>query len=131
MMHDLPQRIRMTLIYALPLLWTLLLIITLNLTNPLQGGPAGVLLVFCLIYLVLSSFLFMVVDLAFRAYGFLRRQTHSSGRRVYYVTSTLALGPVFMLALNTLGSLDWQEVLLVLLFVCAGCFYVIRQTRSS
>lgn len=130
-MHILPKHFKLIFLYCLPIVWILALILVLNLTNPLHGGPLGVLVVFCLLYLCVSSLLFALVDLVMRFYALIRQRTYIADRRTYYVSSTLALAPVFMLALNTLGSLDWQEVLLVILLISVGCFYVVRQTRIA
>lgn len=58
-----------------------------------------------------------------------RPSSRFSMKRGYYVVSIVGLAPVLFVALNTLGQLDILEIVLILLLVGLGCFYVVR--RSS
>lgn len=111
----------------LPFVWLILILAALHVTSPLNVGPAGTLLLFCLFYAFLSS-LFLVILLALGklAKPLVKRDLISI-RTAYWLASVLALGPVFMLALNTLGQLGFIEVILVVLLVTIGSFYVLRR----
>lgn len=109
------------------------LFIVLNVVTPLALGPAGILLVFGLIYIVVVSFSYSFVSLALSIllrFGLMKHSSLLPGRRLYYLISFMSLGPVFLLALNSLGQLEWKDFLLVLLLISIGSFYVLRKTRS-
>lgn len=118
------------LAYALPFFWLLAIVFVLNFTSPLALGPAGILLVFGVFYAAINSLLF--AGLYFFSYV-VRRLTKKqlSVRKAYYIASVLALGPVFMMALNTLGQLGVVEVLLVVVLLVTACFYVVRRSESN
>lgn len=117
------------LVYALPVFLLVAIIFVLQLTSPLALGPAGILCVFGLFYAAINSALFAA--LYFAAFVVNRfSKKHFSTRKAYYVASVLALGPVFMMALNTLGQLGLVEVLLVVVLLGIACFYVIRRSES-
>lgn len=119
--------------YLLPLGAFIALFIVLNVVTPLALGPAGILLVFGLIYIVVVSFSYSFVSLALSIllrFGLMKHSSLLPGRRLYYLISFMSLGPVFLLALNSLGQLEWKDFLLVLLLISIGSFYVLRKTRS-
>lgn len=119
-------------IIILPILWSLCLFIFTNITSPLQNGPMSVLAVFTLIYLIIESTLYLVVLMLYKILQiFGRRLPPLERKQTYYFVSVIALAPVFILALNTLGKLDVKEVLLVVLLVAVGCFYVLRMGRKT
>jgi hypothetical protein len=121
------KHLKIFAVVGLPLVWVLLLLLVLNITNPIEGGPLSVLAFFILIYLAASSLMYVI------AYGLMKVvQTFGwrsplSARRLYYLVSVLALGPVFLLALNTLGQLELKDIVLVTLLLVLGCFYVLRR----
>lgn len=112
---------------GLPLLWIVLLVLVVNITNPIENGPLSVLAVFILIYLSVTSVMYVVsygVTKLLQAFGW---RSGLSSRKLYYLVSVLGLGPVFLLALNTLGQLEFKDVVLVTLLLLLGCFYVLRR----
>ena len=123
------KRLELLTIYVLPAIWLVILMVVFNATSPLKSGPLSVLLVFVLIYLLVSSTLYMVVFSIMGILKLLSLARPMPKRLVYYLVSVIALGPVFILALNTLGQLDPKDVILVLVLLSLGCFYVVR--RSS
>ena len=112
----------------MPVVWLVFIYLVINETSPLKIGPVGVLLIFILFYALFSSSLFVVAHLGGKLWQLVTHCAMLSVRRMYYVASTLAFGPVFLIALNTLGQLGWIEVVLVVLLVSLGTFYVIRRT---
>src|SRR5688572_24237554 len=117
-------------IYLAPILSMLLLGVVLNVTNPLQAGPPVILLVFVLIYLLVLSVMVAVSHAVGAIIKMLRPQKPFSLRRWYYVLSVASLGPVFFVALNTLGQLEIIEVLLITVLIALGCFYVLRRSAK-
>ena len=117
-------------IYAAPVIALLALGFVLNTTNPLQSGPLIILAVFVLIYVVIVSILSAALHLVTTVVRMVRPDSRFSVRRGYYVVSIVALAPVLFVALNTLGQLDILEIILILLLVGLGCFYVIRRSTK-
>ena len=123
---------RIILLYSAPFFWAAITLFVVNHTSPLQIGPAGILLVFILFYALTASFLFVVAHVANKVWCVISKRKSVSMRRIYYLTSVVAFGPVFMIALNTLGQLGPTEIVLVWVLIILGGFYVSRRTvRSS
>ncbi|MGH7196179.1 MAG: hypothetical protein ACREGJ_00225 [Candidatus Saccharimonadales bacterium] len=123
------QRLRVPALYLLPLFLFLIIMLVLNLTSPLQAGPAGILLVFGLFYLFACSLFYIATHIVFKVWRLVKGVSPALERRTYYLVSVIALGPIFLIALNTLGELNIREVILVSLLVAIGCFYVLKRTR--
>lgn len=124
--------IRLLAIYGLPLVWGIILLLFVNITNPLDSGPLSVLVVFILIYLFISSLLYAAVFNVVRVLKLMKVSNKlPSMRIIYYLTSVVALGPVFLLALNTINQLDPKDVALVIILVGLGCFYVVRRATKE
>ncbi len=99
-------------------------------TTPSSIHPLGILAVFVLIYVlalgVLTFFVFWGGQFMRRIY----KRPGSMGlsfRRAYLYGSVLALAPVMVVGVASIGRLDFYQVLLVILFECAACFYVARR----
>lgn len=131
MMFHNSKIIRVIAIIGLPFFWALCIFIFMNMTSPLKSGPFSVLIVFGMIYLFVTSLLYALVLAIGRISQFFDKKLPLSKRRLYYLISVISFGPVFILALNTLGQLDIKEVLLVILLLCIGCFYVLRRSRRE
>jgi hypothetical protein len=117
--------------YSLPFVWAICLFVFLNVTSPLRNGPLSVLVTFVLIYLLITSTLFCVTLVILKVARFLGWHKTLPSKTVYYLVSVIALGPVFVLALNTLGQLEIKDVILVILLLIVGCFYVLRRSRKE
>jgi hypothetical protein len=124
------KRFEILAIYALPVLWLISLMVLFNATSPLKSGPLSVLFAFVLIYLLVSSTLYMAVFSIMSILRLLSLAKPMSKRLVYYLVSVIALGPVFILALNTLGQLDPKDIVLVVVLLSLGCFYVVRRSAK-
>lgn len=112
-----------------------LLLVLLNVTTPSTSGAAIVLFVFLLGYIT------VVVFMAFLLWGINRvivktsaefRRPHQNYRlslkKSYYYASVVALAPVILVSLQSVGGVGGYEVFLVLLFVTLGCVYIARRT---
>ena len=128
---DWSARIRLISTVSLPFIWGVCLFIFMNATSPLQSGPLSVLAFFTLSYLFVTSALYAAVLSTYKVASAFGMKRPLRRKMIYYLVSVIALGPVFMLALNTLGQLDIKEILLVMILVFLGCFYVARRGRRG
>lgn len=112
------------------LLATVALGLILNMSEPSSAGPLVILLVFILMYaitLVLTTFLIYYVSLL------VIRITHRNYvsltmRRAYYFATIIALAPVILIGLQSIGGLEVHEVVLVIVFTGLGLLYVARRS---
>ncbi|HET9412231.1 MAG TPA: hypothetical protein VFO38_05305 [Candidatus Saccharimonadales bacterium] len=125
------QHVKTIFIAGLPVFWGGLLFIFLNVTSPLQSGPLSVLIAFALFYFFVVTLLYAVMVGIFKVGQLFGWKKFYPGRQLYYVVSVIGLGPVFLIALNTLGQLEFKEVVLVALLIAVGCFYVVRRNQKG
>ncbi len=130
-MAKINKTLRTCLLYAMPLVWLICIVLVLNHTSPLKIGPVGILLVFILFYAFGSSVLFVLAHAITKLLHLVLRRQVIAPRRLYYVASIIALAPVFMIALNTLGQLRWIEITLVVALISLGVFYSLRRTAQA
>lgn len=123
------------LLSIIGLVATRLLLILITTTPPADAGAMGILVVFLLSYVVLVCGLtFIVWSLAKivnrigKRIGVLRSTYIVDLKKSYYYSSVLALGPIIVVSLQSVGGVGIYEVCLVLLFVFLGCLYVSRRT---
>ncbi len=123
------------LLSIIGLVATGLLLILITTTPPADAGAMGILVVFLLSYVVLVCGLtFIVWSLAKivnrigKRIGVLRSTYIVDLKKSYYYSSVLALGPIIVVSLQSVGGVGIYEVCLVLLFVFLGCLYVSRRT---
>lgn len=112
-----------------------LLVFIFTKTTPTTAGPIGVLAVFiCLYILFLSVISFALYYSQFilkyiAKFFYLKKPPKSlSWQRSYYYSTVLALGPVILLGLGTVGQVNLYESLLVILFMILGCFYIAKRS---
>lgn len=129
-MQKLNQQLKKYLPYSLPIVSFVGLVILLNRTNPLDVGPAGILLVFGLAYVFISSALYLVLTLVIMLFAYFITINTASRRKLYYLSSIIALAPVFLLALNSIGQLELKDFILVLMLVGFACFYVVKRRQA-
>lgn len=113
-----------------------LLLALLQVTNPSTAGPLGILAVFFLLYVIIlgvTAELLWIGSYAFekvaRRITVKRPPTRMTLAKAYYISTVVALGPVMMLAMKSIGSLGVYEAILIVLFVAIALLYVLR--RSS
>lgn len=112
-----------------------LLVYILLATTPAEAGAIGVLAVFLLFYIVSVVVLtFFIVGIQYVIGKLVYGDTPASEkyrkgvRRPYYFASVLALGPVMLVSLRSVGSIGVTEVFLVAILMAIGYLYVSRQT---
>lgn len=124
-------RLKLFAVLGLPVFWGVLLLVFINVTSPLQSGPLSVLAIFALGYLFITSVLYVLILSVYKVGRLFGWQRVAAQKQLYYLVSVVGFGPVFLLALNTLGQLEVKEVILVTLLITIGCFYVVRRGRNS
>jgi len=129
-MDKLSKYLTMPFLFALPAIWLACIFFVLNITSPLVVGPAGILLLFGLGYAFISSLLYVLLHLFVKILVKLTGKRIMSERRLYYLSCVIGLGPLFLLALNTLGKLGIVEIVLVVLLVGLACFYILRRSEA-
>ncbi len=112
-----------------------LLVVLLQTTTPATIGPLGILFIFVLMYLsVLSALTFLifvtskfVVRLASNI--MIRRSVEPlSLLKSYYFSSALALVPVMLIGMQSVGEVSFYELLLIVTFVVISCVYIAKRT---
>ncbi len=108
----------------------------LTFTSPATAGPFGLLVIFITAYLtfvgLISFFLFginrlivmvtsgMTAQKPFRAMQF---------KRAYYYSTVLAAAPVMLIGLQSVQSIGFYEIVLVVLFEVVACLYVSKRMK--
>lgn len=107
------------------------LLFIMQVTNPNSAGPAGILAVFFLSYVVIFGLLTRLIHIAgwlaakLMAPARLRRPVRPlSLPHAAYIASIVAMAPVMLMAISSVGKLGVYEVFLVIAFVGLGIFYV-------
>lgn len=126
-MQQTKSQLKKYLPYLLPIMSFVGLTVLLNRTNPLDVGPAGILLVFGLVYVFISSSLYLLLTLVMMLIVYFVTIRPTSRRKLYYLASIIAFAPVFLLALNSIGQLELKDFVLVFCLVGLACFYVIKR----
>ena len=100
-------------------------------TSPADAGPFGLLTIFITAYLtfvgMISFFLCGVNRLMIMVSpkGTVKKTVRSfTFKRAYYYSTVLALAPVLLVGLQSVGSISFYEVGLVILFEIIACVYV-------
>jgi uncharacterized protein (DUF58 family) len=112
-----------------------LLVTLLQTTTPATIGPLGILIVFILMYVsvlcVLTFLLFSVsrvVEKITTSFTVKRAIHQLSLRKSYYFSSVIALAPVMVVGMQSVGEVSFYEVMLVILFVAISCIYIAKRT---
>lgn len=96
--------------------------------SPSTIHPIGILAAFILIYMlalgVLSFFVYSAVNIMGRLW---RRPVKISLKNAYFYASVLALAPVMLIGMRSIGRANVYEVFLVIIFEVVACFYISRQ----
>lgn len=105
-------------------------------TTPSTIGPLGILFAFVLMYIavlgVLTFLLFGInkVIVKFSTSTVVRRPIgRMSLGRSYYFASVIALAPVMIIGMQSVGEVGIYELMLVVLFVAIACIYIAKRTK--
>lgn len=121
-------------VFGICLLLLVTSLLMLQLTTPQMVGPLGVLAFFilvyicfaCLVYLLLSLLIGLIKKSATKG-KWLARLESVSDRKLYYYASFMALAPVIVLGMRSVGLIRPVDMLLVVVFQLLGCFYISRR----
>ncbi|NCU29779.1 hypothetical protein EOM60_04185 [Candidatus Saccharibacteria bacterium] len=112
----------------------LVLLLLMNFTSPSTAGPLGILAVFLLIYVASVSFIYLVLRnvATFLAKvsrpGLLKLALEgTSPLKLYYYSSILALSPVILLGMQSVGGVRWMDLTLLIVFEILACFYIYKR----
>lgn len=113
-----------------------LLIVLLNSTTPSWPGPLGVLAVFIFAYLSSLGLVAYLIYWSSRLSSYLSRHFTSRKpllaldfKRSYYFATVLAIAPVIFIGLQSVGNVGPYEILLVVIFVSLGIFYISKRAK--
>ena len=106
------------LIPVFSLVAAVILLVMLNFTTPAGIGPLGVLVFFTAVYVLMLGVATQVVKVFQKIMG------KQVGRKSYLYGAVVAFGPIMLLLAQSLGSMSWVTVGLVVVFVFLGCFLV-------
>lgn len=113
-----------------------LLAVILQTTTPTVIGPLGILFVFILIYIValgvltfLLRFASRLLAKATRSLTVRRPMRELTVGRSYYFSSILALGPVMLVGMQSVGEVGIYDMLLLVVFITISCIYIAKRSR--
>ena len=113
-----------------------LLAVMLQVTTPATVGPLGLLFVFILLYVAsLSALTFFIFAMSRVAARLARSVMVRRPLRIltmsqaYYYGSVIALAPVMLLGMQSVGAVGIYEALLVVVFVVLGCVYIAKRSQ--
>lgn len=106
----------------------------LNNTTPSSAGAFGVLCVFLFAYLItmsVMSFLISGISRLIRFFAHLvaahRPVQVISLQHAYYYATILALAPVMLISMTSVGKIGFYEVCLIAILEILGCLYVTKR----
>lgn len=97
-------------------------------TSPSTIHPLGILAVFILLYLlVLGALTFFMFAVARTINSFRKKKQEIRIQQVYYYASVLALAPVMIIGMRSIGHAGVYDIALILLFEIVACFYIAKR----
>ncbi len=103
-------------------------------TSPSTIHPVGILAVLILFYLlalgVLTFLMYGLMILFTRLRqrpGVSSEVTAASLRRIYYYATVLALAPVLMIGMRSIGRGTAWDIVLIVIFEIIACFYIAKR----
>lgn len=119
----LPKTLSLSMLVAFVLLSALM-----QVTSPSTIHPAGILLIYILLYvLALGALTFFLVGVSSIFVALRVTKKRFTTTKAYYYGSVLALAPVVLLAMRSIGRLTAYEVILVAIFESIAIFYISRR----
>lgn len=110
------------------------LALLISMTTPASAGAFGVLCVFLLVYLLLVSLgtfglygLSRCIAAAMRVVASARPLEQLSLQHAYYYATVLAIAPVVLVSIASVGAVGLPEIGLVLAFELIGCVYITKR----
>lgn len=105
-------------------------VVLVHTVTPMSVGPLGVLAFFVCLYIATASICYLVMAavkrIAMRVvqHNMYRGLASVTPLKLYYYASIIGLIPVISLGMQSIGGVTAWDVLLLVLFLSLGCFYV-------
>lgn len=122
-------------ISSIGILAAVVLLFFVSVTTPSTAGPLGILIVFLSIYIITVAaltfalwFLNQFIIRFLSPFSAKRPISQLSIGKAYYFSSVIALGPVMVLGIQSVGTVGVYELSLIILLVVLGCFYIAKRT---
>lgn len=125
---------RQSIILAIGIISAVLLSLFMSSVSPASAGPLGILAVFLLLYIISVSFIYLAVR---NSVDFLARTLRLgkwkilleevSSLKLYYYSSIIALAPVILLGMQSVGEVRLMDISLLIIFQILACFYIYRR----
>ncbi len=100
-------------------------------TTPSTIHPVGILFVFILFYLLAMGLLTFFMFWLSRLLARLSSKSHTlqsmSIKQAYYYGSVIALAPVLLVGMRSIGRGDGWDIILVIIFEVIACFYIAKR----
>lgn len=112
------------LIPVLSLASVVVLLLMLNFTTPTGVGPLGVLVFFVAIYLLMFGIFTLLVKFFGRILG------RKPSRKQYFYSVVLAFGPIMLLLAQSLGSMSFLTIWLMVVFEFLACFLIKKRFQK-
>lgn len=112
------------LIPVLSLASVVVLLLMLNFTTPTGVGPLGVLVFFVAIYLLMFGIFTLLVKFFGRILG------RKPSRKQYFYSVVLAFGPIMLLLAQSLGSMSFLTIGLMMVFEFLACFLIKKRFQK-
>lgn len=104
---------------------TVCITLVLNLFNPIQIGPNGILVFFVLAYLLI----FLIVLSVMRLVQTFSKKYGQSTQKLVYLAAVVSFAPVMLIALSSINQLQILDIALVIVLEVLAIFYVSRRMR--
>ena len=104
-------------------------------TSPISAGPTVILMVLGCFYGMTAGMLSFLLFGVQKVMRFLLpdrvRFPLYTLKYCYYLASVVALAPVMLMAMQSVGRMSWYEIVLVMTFEVVGIFYVSRRREPT
>lgn len=125
---------KQSIILAIGIVATTLLLSLISLVAPNSAGPLGILAVFLLLYVISLCFIYLVAKnltaLSARIVQpgkWKEALEEVSSLKLYYYSSIIALAPVILLGMQSVGGVRLMDISLLIAFEVLACFYIYRR----
>lgn len=122
------------IVLAIAVIMMLVAIGLVNLTTPDMVGPLGVLAFFVCIYVAIMCLIYLALLLIHRISKKIAVSVNSRSRlenisstKLYYYASVIALAPVILLGMQSVGVVGVFDLALLVLFEVLACFYIAKR----
>lgn len=125
---------RRSIVASIGMVALVMALLMLQLTAPSTVGLFGVLIFFVLLYVFCGSALYVSLVTAVGILNQILPQSKwklmaegVSIVKIYYYSSILALMPVILLGMSSIGAVNPLDIALLVLFEVLGCFYISKR----